>query len=104
MRVSYITFDNDDIRDKCLTVVAQQQFGFFVLVEVGGRDQMGFGALLDGEQPLSRTRPVGDDVELVFVADADAARVRVSAGRGLDQRDDRRLFGDLELLYTRILS
>jgi len=60
---------------------------------------MGFGAVLDGEQPLRRARPVGDDVELVLVADAYAARVRVvAAGRGLDQRDDRRLFGDLELL------
>lgn len=81
------------------TVVAQEQFGFFVLVEVRGRHQVSFGAFLDGEQPLSRARPVVDDVELMFVSDADAARVRVAAARcRLDQRDDRRLFGDLELL------
>lgn len=81
------------------TVVAQEQFGFFVLVEVRGRHQVSFGAFLDGEQPLSRARPVVDDVELMFVSDADAARVRVAAARRrLDQRDDRWLFGDLELL------
>lgn len=63
---------------------------------------MRFGALLDGEQPLSGARPVVDDVELVFVADAYAARFRVATagGRRLDQRDDRRLFGDLEFLYS----
>lgn len=62
---------------------------------------MGLGALLDGEQPLRRARPVVDDVELVFVAHADAARVRIVAHRRLDQRDDGRLFGYLELLSTR---
>jgi len=64
-----------------------------------------FGALLDGEQPLGGARPVVNDVELVFVADAYAASFRVAAaaaggGRRLDQRDDRRLFGDLEFLQN----
>lgn len=59
---------------------------------------MGLGSFLHGEKPLGCTRPVGDDIELVFVTDAYAARFRVAAGRRLDQRDDRRLFGDLELL------
>lgn len=70
------------------TVVAQEQLGLFVLVEICGGHQMRFCALLDGKQPLSGARPVGDDVELVLVADAYAARVRVAAHRGLDQRDD----------------
>lgn len=59
---------------------------------------MSFGAFLDGEQSLGRTRSVVDDVELMFVADANAARIRIAAGCGLDQRDDGRLFGDLEFL------
>lgn len=64
---------------------------------------MSFGALLDGEQPLSGARPVVNDVELVFVADAYATRFRVSAAGGgcrLDQRYNRRLFGDLEFLHN----
>lgn len=85
---------------RLLTVVAQEQFRFFVLVEIRSRHQVRFGALLDGEQPLGRARSVVNYVELVFVADANAARFHVAAARGrrLDQRDDRRLFSDLKFL------
>lgn len=86
---------------RLLTVVAQEQFRFFVLVEIRSRHQVRFGALLDGEQPLGRARSVVNYVELMFVADANAARFHVAAaagGRRLDQSDDRRLFGDLKFL------
>lgn len=59
---------------------------------------MSFGALLDGEQPPGGARSVGYNVELMFVSDAYAARVRVSTNSRLNQRDDRRLFGDLKFL------
>lgn len=62
------------------TIVAQQQFGFFVLVKIRGRYQMSFSALLNGEQPVRCARAVVDNVELVFVAHANTISVRV-AGR-----------------------
>lgn len=88
------------MKKKTVTVIAQQQLGLFVLVEIGGRNQVSFGALLDGEQPASGARSVGDDVKLMFVSDAYTARVRVGTDGRFDQRDDRRLFGDLEFLYN----
>lgn len=94
----YLSYVVQNVKRAKHTVIAQKQLGFLVLVEIRGGHQMSFGALLDGEQPLSGARPVGDDVELVFVADAYAACVRVAAHRRLDQRDDRRLLGDLEFL------